>query len=384
MLRTMLVLIVGAGIALGANHLYSQGYKLNFSGLAFGQPNNNGTGNSPGLGELGALSDRFEAVAKLVLPAVVSIEAKKVSTPLPGATSRTSEDSGTGVIIASADGLGAVVITNNHVIAGARNEQIHINLADGRLMKPLQVWGDAETDIAVMKVEGSNLPAARLGDSDRVRIGQWVLALGSPFGLSQSVTHGIISARERGQVTLGNTIRVKDFLQTDAAINPGSSGGPLVNLSGEVIGINTAIASQSGSSAGVSFSIPVNLVKRVAKQLQERGVVSHGYLGLQLDPQFEPATAVNLGLDRARGARIAGVVPESPGAQAGLKANDVVLQVDTVSIRNDNHLINLISMLPPTQRIRLQVWREKKAMAVDAVVGDWNSYKGRFRQTSNQ
>jgi serine protease Do len=208
--------------------------------------------------------------------------------------------------------------------------------------------------------------------------------LGSPFGLSQSVTHGIISARERGQVTLGNTIRVKDFLQTDAAINPGSSGGPLVNLGGEIIGINTAIASQSGSSAGVSFSIPVNLVKRVAKQLQERGAVAHGYLGLQLDPAFEPATAVNLGLDRARGARVAGVVPDSPGSQAGLKINDVVLQVDSVAIRNDNHLINLVSMLPPTQKIRLQVWREKKVMAVDAVIGDWSTYKGRFRPTSGQ
>lgn len=384
MLKTVLVFVGGVGIALGVNHIYSQGYRLNFSGLAFGQSPSGGAGGSAGLAELGALSDRFEAVAKLVLPAVVSIEAKKTSTPAPGATSRTTEDSGSGVIIAGADGTGAVVITNNHVITGARNDQIHVNLADGRLMKPVQVWGDPETDIAVLKIEGSNLPAARLGDSDRVRIGQWVLALGSPFGLSQSVTHGIISARERGQVTLGNTIRVKDFLQTDAAINPGSSGGPLVNLGGEVIGINTAIASQSGSSAGVSFSIPVNLVKRVAKQLQERGAVAHGYLGLQLDPAFEPATAVNLGLDRARGARIAGVVPDSPGSQAGLKINDVVLQVDSVAIRNDNHLINLVSMLPPTQKIRLQVWREKKVMAVDAVIGDWSTYKGRFRPTSGQ
>lgn len=384
MLKTVLVFVVGVGAALGASHWYSQGYRLNFSGLAFGQPPTGGAGSSIGLAELGAISDRFEAVAKLVLPAVVSIEAKKTSSPLPGATSRTTEDSGSGVIIASADGTGAVVITNNHVIAGARNEQIHVNLADGRLLKPVQVWGDAETDIAVLKVEGSNLPTARMGDSDRVRIGQWVLALGSPFGLSQSVTHGIISARERGQVTLGNTIRIKEFLQTDAAINPGSSGGPLVNLNGEVIGINTAIASQSGSSAGVSFSIPVNLVKRIAKQLQERGAVAHGYLGLQLDPSFEPSVAVQLGLDRSRGARIAGVVPESPGAQAGLRINDVVLQVDSVAIRNDNHLINLISMLPPNQKIRLQVWRDRKVAAVDAVVGDWSSYKGKFRPTSGQ
>src|SRR5437588_9895171 len=131
-------------------------------------------------------------------------------------------------------------------------------------------------------MDTGDLPSALLGDSDSVRVGQWVLAIGSPFGLNQTVTHGIISARERGQVSLGGSIRIKDFLQTDAAINPGSSGGPLFNLEGEVIGINTAIASHSGSNSGVAFSIPINLVKRVAKELLERGGVSRGYLGLQM------------------------------------------------------------------------------------------------------
>src|SRR4029077_15162580 len=135
------------------------------------------------------------------------------------------------------------------VVNGARPEQININFADGRLLRPIAVLGDPETDVAILKVEGQSLPQAKFGDSDRVRIGQWVLALGSPFGLSQSVTHGIISARERGQIRLGDQIRVKEFLQTDAAINPGSSGGPLVNLQGEIVGINTAIASESGSNS---------------------------------------------------------------------------------------------------------------------------------------
>src|SRR5262249_45425553 len=156
-----------------------------------------------------------------------------------------------------------------------------------------QILSDPETDVALLRIEsGGSLPVAALGDSDGTRVGQWVLALGSPFGLNQTVTHGIISARERGQVSLGNTIRIKDFLQTDAAINPGSSGGPLVNLNAEVIGINTAIASQSGGNSGVAFSIPVNLVKRVARQLQERGSVSHGYLGVQVASAFEPVDAV--------------------------------------------------------------------------------------------
>src|SRR5262249_36276885 len=181
--------------------------------------------------------------------------------------------------------------------------------------------------------------------SDGVRVGQWALAIGSPFGLSQTVTHGIISARERGQVSLGNTIRIKDFLQTDAAINPGSSGGPLVNLEGDVIGINTAIASHSGSNSGVAFSIPINLVKRVTKQLLEKGSVSRGYLGMQLAASFEAADAQKLGLDRVQGALVETVYRDTPAATAGLRVNDVILQVDEVTIRHENHFINLISGL---------------------------------------
>src|SRR5262249_47029015 len=161
------------------------------------------------------------------------------------------------------------------------------SLSDGRILKPNKMWADPESDIAILRLNSTrDLTTAALGNSDRVRVGQWVLAVGSPFGLNQTVTHGIISARERGQVSLGNTIRIKDFLQTDAAINPGSSGGPLVNLDAEVVGLNTAIASHSGSNSGVAFSIPVNQVKRVAKQLLEKGSVSRGYLGLQLAASF--------------------------------------------------------------------------------------------------
>jgi S1-C subfamily serine protease len=344
------------------------------------------TGQLPtSVGDLSALGDRFEAVARRLSPAVVSVEAVKTQTsPNGNGKTRTVEDSGSGVLIPTENGRGVVVVTNNHVISNAGAAQISVNLPDGRLLKPTQVLADPETDVALLVVEGApgSLPTAVLGDSERVRVGQWVLAIGSPFGLSQSVTHGIISARERGQVSLGGTIRIKDFLQTDAAINPGSSGGPLVNLDGEVVGINTAIASQSGSNSGVAFSIPINLVKRVARQLQERGSVSRGYLGLQLAPAFEPADAVKLGLERARGAKIDSVVADSPAARAGLRQNDVVLQVDSVAIRNDNHLINLISMLPAGQRVRLQVWRERQTFAVDAEVGDWARAASRFRASA--
>ena len=251
--------------------------------------------------DLSVLSDRFEAIARRLAPSVVSIDAVKPSGTKADGKPRTVEDSGSGVLIAADDGRGAIIITNNHVITGASAAQISVNLSDGRLIRPTQVLADPETDVALLRVAENGLPLAPLGDSDHSRVGQWVLAVGSPFGLSQSVTHGIISARERGSVSLGNTIRIKDFLQTDAAINPGSSGGPLVNLDGEVIGINTAIASQSGANSGVAFSIPINLVRRTARQLEERGAVLRGYLGLQLAQSFEPTDAVKLGLDRAKG-----------------------------------------------------------------------------------
>jgi len=212
-----------------------------------------------------------------------------------------------------------------------------------------------------------------------MRVGHWVLAVGSPFGLNQTVTHGIISARERGQISLGTTIRIKDFLQTDAAINPGSSGGPLVNLDGDVIGINTAIASESRSSSGVAFSIPINLIKTVVKQLLEKGSVTRGYLGLQVAASFEAADAAKLGLDKAQGALVEVVYQDTPAAAAGIRAKDVVLEVDGVAIRNENHFINLISELPAGKRVRMQLWRDRRTMSVEAEVGDWTKAQSRFK-----
>lgn len=331
--------------------------------------------------DTGRPGDRFEAVARQVSPAVVSVEATKPPSGVSSATGKAKpiEESGSGVLVRTEGRRGTMVLTNNHVIAQAPANQITVTLADGRLFRPTQVWADPESDVAVLLLDRDDLPVARLGDSEKVRVGQWVLAFGSPFGLSQTVTHGIISARERGQVSLGSTIRIKDFLQTDAAINPGSSGGPLVNLEGEVIGINTAIASHSGSNSGVAFSIPVNLVKRVQKQLLEKGSVSRGYLGMQLARTFEANDALKLGLDRAQGALVEAVYPETPAATAGLRANDVVLKMEDVLIRNENHLINLISNLPAGQHVRLEVWRERKTAALEAVIGDWAKAQERFR-----
>ena len=327
------------------------------------------------------LGDRFEAVAQRVSPAVVYIEVTKPPAPVTG-KSRVLEESGSGVLVRSADGRGYLVLTNNHVVAGAPAEKVTINLADGRLFHPQRVWSDPESDVAVLRLDGSGLPVAALGNSDSARVGQWVLAIGSPFGLNQTVTHGIVSARERGQISLGSAIRIKDFLQTDAAINPGSSGGPLVNLDGEVIGINTAIASPNGNNSGVAFSIPINLVKRIMAQLLEKGTVTRGYLGMQLAQAFEPGDALKLGLDRVQGALVEAVYPDTPAAAAGLRPGDVVLQVEGTPIRNENHLINLVSTLPVGQKVRLQIWRERRVQTLETVIGDWGKARGRFRSGS--
>ena len=333
-------------------------------------------------GDLVRVSDRFEAVARLVSPAVVYVEATKPGASTAGNKTRSVEESGSGLIIRVSGQLNFLVLTNNHVIAQATPDQIAVNLADGRLLRPGRVWADPESDVAILRLDGvDSLTTATLGNSDNVRVGQWVLAIGSPFGLNQTVTHGIVSARERGQISLGSTIRIKDFLQTDAAINPGSSGGPLVNLDGEVIGINTAIASHNGSNSGVAFSIPINLVKRVMSQLLEKGSVSRGYLGMQLADSFEPTTALKLGLDRVQGALVETVYPETPASVAGLRTNDVVLQLDGAAVRNENHLINMISLQPAGKKVRLQIWRERRVVILDATVGDWAQGQNRFRPT---
>jgi serine protease Do len=324
----------------------------------------------------GQLSERFEAVIRQMAPSVVSVEA--VKPPAPGKTKPT-EESGSGVVLQIEGIRGPVIVTNNHVISGAKAEQITVHLANDRIRRPTNVWADPESDIAILRIDAEGLVPAPAADSDRAREGNWVLAFGSPFGLSRTVTHGIISARDRGQVSLGSTIRIKDFLQTDAAINPGSSGGPLVSLEGEVVGINTAIASHSGSNSGVAFAIPINMVKRVARQLVERGTVARGYLGVQLAQVLEDADALKLGLDRASGALVETVYPDTPAAAAGLQGNDVILKVDGVEVKNENHLINLFAALPVGQRVKMQVWRDRRPTTIEAVVGDWNKAPSRLR-----
>jgi serine protease Do len=323
-----------------------------------------------------ALPDRFQAVIKQVGPSVVAVDA--VKPPAPGSNkSAPEEESGSGVIVTFPGTKGVVIVTNYHVVGDAQPNKVYVTLSDGRIVQPTRTWTDPESDIALLNVEDDALPTAALADSDRVKRGQWVLAFGSPFGLNQTVTHGIISATNRGQISLGSTIRLKEFLQTDAAINPGSSGGPLVDLDGKVVGINTAIASKSGSNSGVSFSIPANMVKRIAAQLIEKGVVTRGYLGVQLATALEPAEALRLGLNRVSGALVEIVHPNTPASAAGLRVGDVILQIEDVAVRDENHLINVVCALPPGQKVKLTVWRDRKAAAVEVTVGVYAGQKTR-------
>ncbi len=311
----------------------------------------------------------FEMVARVVSPAVVHIVAEKTGRIDESARLRHFEETGSGVIVRGDRSHNLYVLTNNHVVEGAAPAKIGIFLQNGRSIHPDQVWLDAAADIAVLNLGAVDLPACRLGNSDEVTVGSWVLALGSPFGLTHSVSQGIISARGRHMDELQD-VENQDFFQTDAAINPGNSGGPLVNMKGEVIGINNSIASNGGGNEGVGFSIPINLARWIMNQLVSKGRVSRGALGIDLHPEYKPEQAVELGLDRPQGAWVDKVFPASPAFEAGLRDGDVILQFRGVDVHDLNHLINMVSMAPIGQPADLIVWRGRQRYSLKVTVGD--------------
>jgi serine protease Do len=296
----------------------------------------------------------FKRVVKLVSPSVIHVEA----TPLPNyRLRRDSEEAGSAVLVRyrGAD----YVLTNRHVIKHSNEKLISLELADGRRLNPKRIWSDRETDVAVMLVEADNLVPARIGNSDDMEIGDMVLAFGSPFNLQRSVTRGIISAKGRSNLDLGEgEVLYQNFLQTDAAINPGNSGGPLVNLRGEVIGMNTAIASNSGGNEGIGFSIPINIAVRIMRQLVDAGSVESGFLGIQLDRSFDVATAQRVGLTRLTGTRVSGITPNSPASLADIKVNDVILRFDGMLIDSDDHLINLVKRTEVGRKVPVEIFRD--------------------------
>ena len=324
------------------------------------------------------LGNLVRRVSTLVKPSVIHIEAHKVETT--DGRSQSYDEAGSGVII-HAPGLGRWVLTNRHVIAGASNREILLRDHRGREFYPSRVLSDPSTDVAVMKIDVNDLPAARLGDSDTTQIGDFVIAIGSPFGLSHSVTFGILSAKGRRDLSLGEQkIDLQDFFQTDAAINPGNSGGPLLNLRGEVIAVNTAIASSSGGSEGIGFAIPINMAIEVADQLVRFGKLRRGYLGVTLDPAFSIDDLRRLGVpfpsDGNRsilgGALVKQVRDGSPAAQARLKPGDVIVEFSGHPVENDDHLVARVGLTRIGQTIPMVVYRNGRRHRTEVTLVDFD------------
>jgi len=316
---------------------------------------------------------QLRRLMQLIRPTVVHIDATK---PLqrPRNGKATEDETGSGVIAKVAGRT--VVLTNRHVVNRAELDAIAVRLDDGREVKPRRLWSDAGTDIAVLELAGDDLQTARLAEGDRLEIGDTVLAIGSPFGLAHSVTLGIVSAKGRRDLELGEgTVKFQDFIQTDAAINPGNSGGPLVNLRGEVVGINTCIASNSGGNEGIGFAIPMPMVLFVARQLVENGSVSRGYLGVTLDKEFSPRAAGQLGMVRPVGARVVAVTPGAPADTAGVRGDDVILEYDGTPVEDDDHLMSLVSMTPADRTVEVVIFRNRQRMPLRIPVASRSSFE---------
>ncbi len=319
----------------------------------------------------------MKTVAKLVGPSVVFIESQRG----PDASRRhIIQEDGSGVIIKWKEKF--YILTNRHVVRDTPLSAIKIDLADGRRIAPDKVLNDEESDAAVLAVSAPDLVAAPLGDSDKLEIGDFVMAMGSPFGLNQSFTHGIISGKGRRNLKLGESnskngesnFKNQDFLQTDAAINPGNSGGPLVNLRGEIIGINTAIASNSGMSEGCGFAIPINMFMFAAGQLIETGKVTRGYIGVQLNSRFGPEAAADAGLPRLMGAKINAISPRTPAEAAKLQAGDIILEFNHIPIDDDGQLVNVVSMTEVGATVPMLIFRNRQAQTVQIEIHDRAKY----------
>ena len=267
---------------------------------------------------------------------------------------------GSGFIVDS----NGTILTNYHVVDGA--QKLSVTLSDGKNYDAKVVGKDQKSDMAVIKIEaGRNLPAVALGDSDRLEVGEWVMAIGNPFGLDHTVTSGIVSAKGRniGQGPYDN------FIQTDASINPGNSGGPLINLRGEVVGINTAIFSQSGGNIGIGFAIPSNSVKELLPQLRDKGKVVRGFIGVSVQ-KVSPEIAESLGINPARGALVADMVNGGPADHAGVKVGDVIVEFDRRPIKDSADLPQQVARVVPGAAVQIKVIRNGKETPLSLTIGE--------------
>jgi serine protease Do len=323
----------------------------------------------------------IKRIVSVVAPTVVHVEAvkpQKSSASKPTDKSKdlrpaTVEETGAGVVFQKAGRM--YVLTNFHVIENSKVNGIRLE-ADGRVFYPTRLLHDRETDLSVLEVSEPGLVAARIGDSDLIGVGDFVVAVGSPFGLSHSVSYGIISAMGRHDLELGpQGVKFQNFFQTDAAINPGNSGGPMINLRGEVVGINTAIASNSGGSDGIGFSIPINMAMRIADDLVELGFVRRGFLGVSLDVRYTADKARALGLRRSKGALISSITSNSPAASSDLQIGDVIVEFDRVPVVDDSQLVTTVSLTEINRSVPVKVYRKGDIKTVYVTIGQRDDFR---------
>lgn len=322
----------------------------------------------------------YSSAAKKAMPSVVNIfTSSKVAAPNPndqfkddplykhffgeqpdGNEEDQPESSlGSGVIV-SAKGL---ILTNDHVVASA--DEIEVALADGRKLSAKVVGTDPDTDLAVLQVDADNLPAITFSSSDKLNVGDVVLAIGNPFGVGQTVTQGIVSALGRNHLGI-NTY--ENFIQTDASINPGNSGGALIDADGNLVGVNSAIYSRNGGSMGIGFAIPASLARQVMEQIAANGSVTRGWIGIEAQ-DITPELAESFKLTQARGSLIAGVLRNSPADVAGIKAGDVLLAINDKEVADSSGMLNLIAVLKPNEKAVLKIARAEKEIKISVTVG---------------
>jgi serine protease Do len=344
-----------------------------------------------------SLSNAFSQIAANLAPAVVNISTEAApETPVRNRTDRNNRDPrdnnrqfdpfdffnffgapdlpdrgerqsslGTGFIVDK----GGYILTNHHVVEKAT--KITVRLEDKSEYQAKVIGSDEETDLAVVKIEaGRELPTARLGNSDAVRVGDWVLAIGSPFTLDHTVTHGIISAKGRDTLPGGGTRAFQSFIQTDAAINPGNSGGPLVNMAGEVIGINTAIISQTSQSAGLGFALPSNTAVKVYNQLAQSGKVTRGGIGIGLPGDKNPGLLKALGLKSDSGVVVDTITSGLPASKAGIREGDVITEIDGTKIISQSVLLDVIANAPVGSTVRVKILRDGREMTIPVAIAD--------------
>jgi serine protease DegQ len=323
-----------------------------------------------------AASDSFAPAAQKVIPTVVNVfTQQKVRTPAHPALQdpifryffgdrldarpREVSNLGSGVIV-SPNGY---ILTNHHVVDAA--DEIQVALADGKTLPARVVGADPETDLAVLKIDATNLPAITFAQADSLRVGDWVLAVGNPFGVGQTVTAGIVSALGRTHLGI-NTF--ENFIQTDAAINPGNSGGALVDSAGHLVGVNSAIYSRTGGSQGIGFAIPVSIARQVMEQIIKSGSVTRGWVGIEVQ-DLTPELAESFSLKSAEGALIAGVLKGGPADTGGVRPGDILLAVNGSKVSDSASLLNLIAALKPGDVTRLTVARKQQSLELKIQVG---------------